>query len=340
MIVDLRSDTVTKPSKQMLQAMMIATVGDDVYGEDPTVKQLEETLAKKFNMQAGLFCPSGTMANQIAIKIHTQPADELICADNAHIYKYEGGGIAANSGVQARLLAGQYGKITHEQIQSVINANDIHFPKTTLVCLENTSNRGGGSYYTREELTQIKTICFNNNLTLHLDGARVFNALQEADYDAAFLGETFNTISVCLSKSLGAPVGSVLLGSIANIQHALRLRKMLGGGMRQAGYMAAAGIYALQHNVSKLAIDHQHAQKIAQVLAEQAFVKSMLPVKTNIIIFKLIDAKVADSLQAYFKSKNIIANKVSADELRFVFHLDVTESMIDELLKTITSYSY
>lgn len=337
-MIDLRSDTVTKPTPLMLQAMMEAHVGDDVYGEDPTVLALEQRLAQDFGMQAALFCPSGTMTNQIAIKVHTQPANELICADNAHIYKYEGGGIAANSGVQARVLPSTYGKINATQIAEVINADDVHFPKTTLVCLENTSNRGGGSIYTKSELNEIASICSKAKLPLHLDGARVYNALTEADYDARYLGEVFSSISVCLSKGLGAPVGSVLLGNTAFIQQAKRVRKMFGGGMRQAGYLAAAGLYAINHHVQLLKQDHQHAQQIAQVLTNHQAVEGMLPVKTNIIIFKLKSAEIADNLQLHLKRNDILANKVSATELRFVFHLQVTPAQVAQLSQCILQF--
>lgn len=337
-MIDLRSDTVTKPTPNMLQAMFSAQVGDDVYGEDETVIKLEQTTAALFGMEAGLFCPSGTMTNQIAIKAHTQPADELICADNAHIVKYEGGGIAANSGVQPRVLPNHLGKINATQIAAVINADDVHFPHTSLVCLENTSNRGGGSYYTREELTSIHTLCTQHQLALHLDGARVFNALAEADYDAAFLGHTFHSISVCFSKSLGAPVGSVLLGSAPFIKQAKRLRKMMGGGMRQAGYLAAAGLYALEFHVPLLKKDHQHAQQVSAILAAHPAVTGMLPVKTNIIIVELADEQTANRLQQHLKQHHILANKVSARELRFVFHLDVTPAMVEELSKNIQHF--
>jgi threonine aldolase len=337
-MIDLRSDTVTKPTPQMLQAMINASVGDDVYGEDPTVIELEQKLACDFGMEAGLFCPSGTMTNQIAIKVHTQPANELICADNAHIYKYEGGGIAANSGVQARILPSIYGKITAQQIAEVINADDVHFPKTTLVCLENTSNRGGGSVYTKAELSDIAALCSAAKLPLHLDGARVYNALAVADYDATYLGQTFSSISVCLSKGLGAPIGSVLLGDKAFIKEAKRVRKMFGGGMRQAGYIAAAGLYALKHHVSLLTRDHQHAHQIAQVLANHQAVEGMLPVQTNIIIFKLKSAALADHLQVHLKQHDILANKVSVRELRFVFHLQVTPEQVDQLSKCILQF--
>lgn len=337
--MDLRSDTVTKPTPQMMQAMMSARVGDDVYGEDETVIALEHKLAQLFGMESGLFCPSGTMTNQIAIKVHTQPAQELICADNAHIYKYEGGGIAANSGVQARILPSTFGKITAAQIQEVINSDDVHFPKTSLVCLENTSNRGGGSFYTKEELYQIVDLCKQQNLLLHLDGARVFNALAEADYDAKFLGSQFHSISVCLSKGLGAPVGSVLLGSETFIRKAKRVRKMFGGGMRQAGYLAAAGIYALDHHVKLLPIDHEHAKQIARVLKQHHAVESLLPVKTNIVIVKFKSEELADEFKLHLNRNHISANKVSATELRFVFHLQITPADVAELTQVITKFN-
>jgi threonine aldolase len=331
MIIDLRSDTVTRPSPGMLRAMMAAKVGDDVYEEDETVAELEHTLAETFGMEAGLFCPSGTMTNQVAIRVHTQPAQELICADNAHIFKYEGGGIAANSGVQARILPNTFGKISAVQVAGVINADDVHFPPTTLVCLENTSNRGGGSIYTMDEMKAIAHVCTTHNLKLHLDGARVYNALAASDYTARDLGLIFDSISVCLSKSLGAPVGSVLLGNRQFIKHAKRIRKMMGGGMRQAGYLAAAGLYALQHNAEGLKQDHLHARNIAEVLQHHALVEGMLPVETNIIIFKMLNAEAADRLQQHLKAHGVLANKVSPAELRFVFHLDVTPDMVEKL---------
>ena len=339
MIIDLRSDTVTKPSEGMMQAMMAAKVGDDVYGEDETVIELEQKLAADFGMEAGLFCPSGTMTNQIAIRVHAQPAQELICADNSHIYKYEGGGIAANSGVQARIIPGMFGKIHAAQVAEVINADDVHFPATTLVCLENTSNRGGGSVYLHDEIKAIRHVCDKHHLKLHLDGARVYNALAEGDYTAKDLGRLFNSISVCLSKGLGAPVGSVLLGDKSFIHRARRIRKMMGGGMRQAGYLAAAGLYALQHNIEGLKQDHAHARSVADQLATHPLVENMLPVQSNIIIFKLLNNEIADKLQQHLKANSILANKVSPSELRFVFHLDVTPAMVEHLVSVIDEFT-
>jgi threonine aldolase len=339
MIIDLRSDTVTKPTPEMLQAMMAAKVGDDVYGEDTTVAALEQQLAGEFGMEAGLFCPSGTMTNQIAIRVHARPATEVICADNAHVFKYEGGGIAANTGAQARLLPSTYGKINASQIAEVINAEDVHFPRTALVCLENTSNRGGGSIYTLAEMNEVANSCKQHKLPLHLDGARIYNALTEGDYTAKDLGKIFNSISVCLSKGLGAPIGSVLLGNKDFIHEAKRVRKLMGGGMRQAGYLAAAGMYAIKYHVVGLKQDHTHAKQVADVLNRNSLVVGMMPVVTNIIIFKLKDVTTADALQQQLKQQNILSNKVSATELRFVFHLDVTPDMVNKLCSAIEAFN-
>jgi len=339
MKIDLRSDTVTKPTPEMLQAMLAAKVGDDVYGEDDSTSELEQYLAKEFGMEAGLFCPSGTMTNQIAIRVHAKPATEVICADNAHVFKYEGGGIAANTGAQARLLPSNFGKINAQQIAEVINVEDVHFPRTALVCLENTSNRGGGSIYTLTEMNEVAEFCKQHQLPLHLDGARVYNALAEGDYTANNLGKICNSISVCLSKGLGAPVGSVLLGDKSFIHEAKRVRKLMGGGMRQAGYLAAAGMHALKYHVAGLKQDHTHAQKVAAVLNNNNLVVGMMPVVTNIIIFKLKNAAIADVLQLQLKQQNILANKVSATELRFVFHLDVTPAMVNKLCDVIARFN-
>lgn len=337
--IDLRSDTVTKPTPDMLKAMMNADVGDDVYGEDPTVIALEKYTAQLFGMEAALFCPSGTMTNQIAIRVHTQTGDELLCADNAHIYKYEGGGIASNSGVQARILPSSYGKFSANQIEIAINADDPHFPKTSLVCLENTSNRGGGSVYSLDEMQAIQKICKARHLKLHLDGARVFNAMMAKHYAASQLGNTFDSISICLSKGLGAPVGSLLIGNKDFIKKSIRVRKVFGGGMRQAGYLAAAGLYALNNHIERLEIDHLHAKTIANILENHPDVLSVYPVETNIIIFELHDEETCSKLQHYLLSKNIKANKVSPVSMRFVLHLDITEDMIGILQNVLNSFS-
>jgi threonine aldolase len=328
MKVDLRSDTVTKPTKGMLEAMWSAQVGDDVYGEDETVNALERKLAAVFGMEAGLFCPSGTMTNQIAIKCFTQPLDEVIADETAHIYRYEGGGIAFNSAASVRLLYGDRGRLTAEQIAEQINPENIHYPRTSLVVLENTVNRGGGSCYTLSQLTPIANLCKERGLKLHLDGARIFNALVATGDDPKGYGKLFDGISVCLSKGLGAPVGSVLLGSAETIKQARRIRKVFGGGMRQAGYLAAAGIYALDHQVKRLAEDHQHAQVLGEALLKQPYVKSLMQVDTNIVIFELHDAYPAEDFVKQLGQKEILCNTFGKQQIRFVTHLDVNAEQV------------
>lgn len=338
-IIDLRSDTVTKPTSQMMEAMANAKVGDDVYGEDETVNELQQVAAKLFGMEAALFCPSGTMTNQIAIKVHTQPGDELICSDNAHVYKYEGGGIAFNSGVQAKIIQGDRGRITAQQIEEVINADDIHFPPSKLVCLENTHNRGGGSIYSLAEIKNIKDVCAKHGMILHLDGARVFNAIVESDYTPKQLGETFDSISICLSKGLGAPVGSLLLGTSAVITKAKRVRKVFGGGMRQAGFLAAAGLYALQNNIERLKEDHIKAKQIELLFQTLPMVKSVMPVETNIVIIECKSVIEADVLLAGLKQQDILCGRISPTGLRMVFHLDITDSMMKRLFDCLQRMS-
>ena len=329
MIVDLRSDTVTKPTPQMLEAMMSARVGDDVFGEDETVNELEEKAAQMFGMEAGLFCPSGTMTNQIAIKCFTQPMDEVICDETAHVYRYEGGGIAFNSQASVRLLYGDRGRLTPEMIEPQINPDNIHYPKSSLVVLENTVNRGGGSCYTIDQIEPIYHLCRLKNLKLHLDGARLFNALIETGDEAADYGHMFDGISICLSKGLGAPVGSVLLGSVATIAKAKRIRKVLGGGMRQAGFLAAAGIYALDNHVERLQQDHDHAAILGGVLTELPFVKSVMPVETNIVIFELDDRHHADDFVEKLNHHGVKCNTFGKQMVRLVTHLDVSSDMIN-----------
>ncbi|MFT3750260.1 MAG: GntG family PLP-dependent aldolase [Agriterribacter sp.] len=329
MIVDFRSDTVTKPSPAMLDAMRSAVTGDDVFGEDPTVNTLESFAAQLFMKEAALFCPSGTMTNQIAIKCHTQPADEVICDRQSHIYQYEGGGIAFNAGCQVKLVEGDRGRINALQVEQSINPDDIHKAKSSLVSLENTSNRGGGSCYDVKEIEKIKAVCEKNNLKLHLDGARLFNALVARKENATEYSKLFDSISICLSKSLGAPVGSLLLGKKDFIQKARRIRKIFGGGMRQAGYLAAAGLYALNNNITRLEEDHRHAKHIAGLLQNAHFVNSMLPVETNIIIFEVKQNAKAKDITEKLRAKNILAVPVSEQQIRFVFHLDITPEMVD-----------
>lgn len=331
MIIDLRSDTVTKPTKAMLDAMMSAPVGDDVFNEDPTILALEEKTAKLFNQPAGLFCPSGTMTNQIAIKCHTQPGDELLCDVNSHIYNYEGGGISSNSGVQAKLLYGDRGRITAEQIEQNINLDYDWLTRTALVSLENTVNRAGGSYYDLAEIKKIKQLCVAKNLPLHLDGARIFNALVESNYTAETIGNEFDSISVCLSKGLGAPVGSVLLGTKEFIRKARRVRKVFGGGMRQAGFLAAAGIYALDNNINRLKEDHQRAKQIEAMLKSLPFVESIMPVDTNILIFNLNEKFTGTQFEKTLADNHIKCAAFGKQTIRFVTHLDFTDDMLAQL---------
>jgi threonine aldolase len=331
MITDLRSDTFTKPSPQMLESMFKARVGDDVFGEDPSVNELEALAAEMFGMEAALFCPSGTMTNQIAIKCHTNPGDEVVCDKLSHVYIYEGGGIAFNSGCQVKAIEGDRGRITALQVTDAINPNDVHKPVTSLVSLENTANRGGGSCYEFSEIERIKDVCLKNNLRLHLDGARLCNALISMNEKPKQYGEIFDSISLCLSKGLGAPVGSLLLGRETFINKARRIRKVFGGGMRQAGYLAAAGIYALQNNIERLEQDHVHAKYIAHRLLKKDFIGKMLPVETNILIFEVLGSYTAASFVEYMKKYDILCIAISPIQVRMVTHLDIVPEMIENL---------
>jgi len=335
MLIDYRSDTVTRPTAAMLEAMMKAPVGDDVFGEDPSVNQLEEKTADLFGMEAALYCPSGTMTNQIAIKCHTQPGDEVICDESSHIYQYEGGGIAFNAGASVKLLQGDRGRIRASQVRMAINANDVHKAHTSLVSLENTSNRGGGSCYEMEEIRNIRQVCDEHGLKLHLDGARLFNALVARNQSPREYGSVFHSISICFSKSLGCPVGSVLLGSKEMIWKARRVRKVFGGGMRQAGFMAAAGIYALEHHIERLQADHEHARQIAAVLEEKGF--ELLPVETNIIIFHVKEPFTAADFVARLKERNILSYAIAPMSVRLVVHLDITAEMVEKTIDVIRS---
>lgn len=335
MKIDYRSDTVTKPTKAMLDAMFSAPVGDDVFGEDPSINELESLAASMFGMEAALFCPSGTMTNQIAIKCHTQPGDEVICDASSHIYQYEGGGIAFNSAASVKLLQGDRGRITAQQVREAVNADDVHKARTALVSLENTSNRGGGSCYELAEIKKIRSVCDEHNLALHLDGARLFNALVAKNERAEDYGKVFHSISICLSKSLGCPVGSLLLGTKEFIRKARRLRKVFGGGMRQAGYLAAAGIYALKNNVERLTEDHKHATLLADALDKKDFVEAVLPVETNIVIFSLKEWFTPQKLVAKMKAQDVWWYAISPTQVRIVTHLDVTPEMIEKTIKIV-----
>lgn len=335
MIIDLRSDTVTMPSAEMKSAMFNAKLGDDVFMEDPTVNELESFAAQMFGKDAGLFCPSGTMTNQIAIKCHTQPGDEVICDENSHIYNYEGGGISFNSGVQAKLLKGNRGRINADQIVESINPEYDWLTKTSLVCLENTVNKAGGSYYKIPDIKPITEVCHQHKLALHLDGARIFNALVETNELASDVGQLFDSVSICLSKGLGAPVGSVLLGNKDFIKKARKLRKVFGGGMRQAGLLAAAGMYALQNNVSRLKEDHERARIIEKALGELSIVESILPADTNIVICHLTDTIIGNEFQQKLAKQDIKVSMFGKQTIRFVTHMDFTDEMLEKLLKVL-----
>lgn len=335
-MIDLRSDTVTKPSPEMMEIMRMAPLGDDVFGEDPTVNKLQSFAAEMFGMEAALFCPSGTMTNQIAIKAHTQPGDELICDAASHIYNYEGGGIAFNSGVQAKLLSGDRGRLKSDQIEKSINPNFDWLTKTSLVCLENTVNRAGGSIYEINDIQLIKDVCLKYNLGLHLDGARLFNALIVDHHSPKLFGKMFDSISICLSKGLGAPVGSLLLGNKDFIAKSRRIRKVFGGGMRQAGILAAAGLFALKNNVDRLAQDHENAKMIENVLKQQPFVKSIMPVETNIIIFELIETINADTFVEKLKADNILCTGFGGQSIRMVTHLDISQEACAKICELLS----
>ena len=331
-MIDLRSDTVTKPSAEMLEFMIAAQVGDDVFGEDPTVNELEKYAADLFGKEAALYCSSGTQTNQIAINVHVQPGGEVICHKESHIYKYEGGGIARNSGASVRLIDGNRGRISAEEVKNWINPeNDVHFPLTQLVSIEDTANRGGGAIYNFQEIQNLRNLCNNLNLPLHLDGARVFNALIENNIDFKTYGSQFDSISICLSKGLGAPVGSLLLGSNAFIKKAHRVRKVFGGGMRQAGIIAAGGLYALRNNVERLKVDHENAKRLENELNDCPWVESVIPVQTNIVVAILRDAQKRDIIVEKLKSKNILIMPFGPGMLRMVTHLNINQNDIDEV---------
>lgn len=335
-MINLVSDTVTKPTPAMLQAMMQAEVGDDVFGQDPTVNALEAKAAEMFGKEAALFCPSGTMTNQIAIKVHTQPLDEVICDEYSHIYQYEVGGYAFNSGIGVNLIKGTNGKITAEQIAAVIKPVYDWLPISKLVVLENTCNKGGGSYYTLDEIRPIQQLCRDRGLSLHLDGARIFNALVETGESTQEVGKVFDSISICLSKGLGTPVGSLLIGSSAFVRQARRVRKAMGGGMRQAGFLAAAGIYALDHHVQRLKEDNDRAKLLGATLAKQAYVDNVRPVQSNIVIFDLKAPWTAETYLAFLARHGVAASAFGPQTVRFVTHLDVSSSMIDQVLEVIS----
>jgi threonine aldolase len=336
MIIDLRSDTVTKPSKGMLDAMITAEVGDDVYKEDPSINALEKRLADMFGKDEALFFPTGSMANQAALKLHTNPGEQVICDKYAHIYNYEGGGASFNSGISCKLIDGHRGMFTAEQAEASINPPDFyHSPLTSLIAIENTTNKGGGACWDFEELKKIRRVADQHHLGYHLDGARLWNALIAKGESPKHYGELFDTISVCLSKGLGCPMGSVLIGNKELMKGALRVRKILGGGMRQVGFAAAAGLYALDHHFERLSTDHEKAKEIGAALVQIDSIKKVEPIETNIIIFELKDDIDESQFLNSLKEKDIHIIGMGSNKLRIVTHLDYTDLMHDKLLSEL-----
>jgi threonine aldolase len=339
MVIDLRSDTVTRPTPQMLAAMLAAEVGDDVFGQDPTVNALQEKAARLFGMEAALFCPSGTMTNQIAFRIHTTPGCEAIMDENSHPYRYEGGGLMVNSGISVALITGDRGRIHAAQVEARINnTEDVHFPMTRVVSLENTCNRGGGACYDFQEILKIREVCDRHGLALHLDGARLFNALVAKGEAPQQYGKVFDTISICLSKGLGAPVGSLLLGTAAQIKAGRRVRKVMGGGMRQAGFLAAAGIYALDHHVERLRHDHALAHEMGTLVRSYSYVEGVLPVETNIVVFKLVADREPKAFLGHLAANGVLAVPFGGQFIRFVAHLDVDVNCLEAIRKAMDSF--
>ena len=337
MEINLISDTVTKPTPGMMKAIMNAEVGDDVFKSDPTVKHLESKVAEMFGMEDALFFPSGTMANQTGIKIHTNPGDKMFCDKWAHVYNFEGGGAAFNSGVTSHLIDGKRGMFTSKQLKEAVlgGRSDIHVPYARLVAIENTTNKGGGACWDKEEIRRIKRVCKKNKLSMHLDGARLFNAITAKKESPEIYGKLFDTISICLSKGLGAPVGSLLIGSKEHMEQGLRIRKLFGGAMRQSGYLAAAGIYALDNHVERLAIDHTRAKIIGTTLQNCPLIKNVEPIETNIIIFNVQDSINENDFIHRLADANISLISMGQGKLRMVTHLDFTEDMLERVVRSI-----
>ncbi|MBI1837097.1 MAG: aminotransferase class V-fold PLP-dependent enzyme [Flavobacteriia bacterium] len=338
MIIDFRSDTVTVPSPEMKEFMFNAKVGDDVFGEDPTINELQLFSAAYFGKEDALFCSSGTQTNQIAINVHVRPGGEIICHEESHIYKYEGGGIAKNSGASVRLLPGDRGRLTAEIIAKWINPDDIHFPVTELVSLEDTANRGGGAVYDFEEIKKISALCKAHHLPLHLDGARLMNALAVNGISSKEYASQFDSISLCLSKGLGAPVGSLLIGTKDFIKKARRVRKVLGGGMRQAGFIAAGGLYALKNNVNRLKEDHENAKKLEESLLQCSWVKKILPVQTNIVVILIKNIEMRDEIISQLKSKGVLTVAFGEGAIRMVTHLNISRENILKTCEVLKNY--
>ena len=339
MIIDLRSDTLTKPTPAMMEAIMNAKTGDDVFKEDPTVNELERRFAELFGMDTALYFPTGSMSNQAAIKLHTQPGDQLICDKWAHVYNFEAGGAAFNSGVTCNLIDGDRGMMTAAAIEEAISPiENYHTPNTTLVCLENTTNKGGGACYDFNEILKIRKLCNDKGLGLHLDGARLMNALVAKKEDPKDYGKVFDSISICLSKGLGSPIGTILLGKKDLMQRAIRIRKVYGGAMRQIGFMAAAGLYALDNHIERLAEDHKKASEIAEVLKNQDYIKAVEPTETNIVIFYLKDGLEIEKFLSDMKERNVKISTMGQGKLRMVTHLDYTQELHKQFLNILSDY--
>jgi threonine aldolase len=329
--IDLRSDTVTRPTPAMRRAMAEAKVGDDVYGEDPTIRALEERTADLLGKEAAVFVPSGTMANQIAVGANTQPGDEVLCSSTSHVYVWEAGGMARLSGVTARTFAGEAGLLTVDELRDAIRPDDSHYVRTRLVCLENTHNRGGGRVHPIEDVAGIARWARGHNLLMHLDGARLMNAVVASGRPASEWGQHFDTISICFSKGLGAPVGSALAGSAEAIRKARRLRKLFGGGMRQAGILAAAALYALEQHVDRLEDDHALARLLGEAFAEtEGFALESGPVETN-LVWVLVDRSLgtAAEVAAYLRSHGVLVSVLGPQVLRACTHLDVSREQAE-----------
>jgi threonine aldolase len=338
MTIDLRSDTITKPTKAMMEAMWAANVGDDVFGDDPTVNALQEKAARMFGMEDALFCPSGTMTNQLAIRVHTQPGSDVICDKYSHIYLYEGGGIMLNSLSSVKLLDGNRGRVTAAQVEEAISPeNDIHSTCTRLVSLENTMNKGGGAYYDINEIKAIRQLCWDRKIPLHLDGARLFNALVETGETPEQYGQLFDSISICLSKGLGCPVGSLLLGSKQTIAKARRFRKVMGGGWRQAGFLAAAGVYALDNHIDRLREDHRRARAIGEMFGLKSEIEEVFPVDTNIVIIRLHKNISEKDYVQKLADKGIMAVPFGKNLVRFVTHLDFTDDHLEAMRSKVSA---
>ena len=328
--IDLRSDTVTRPSAAMRQAMANADVGDDVFGEDPTVNRLQERVAELLGKEAALYVPSGSMGNQTCIKVHTQPGDEVICEKGAHVFNYETGGIAFLSGAQVHAIEGSHGAFTVDQIKRAVRPNVYYMPKTRLICLENTHNRAGGTIYPIDLIREISAYARGQNIRLHLDGARLWNACAATGIAPGEYASYFDSVSVCLSKGLGAPVGSVIAGTRAFVDEARHVRKIFGGGMRQAGILAAAGLYALEHNVTRLGEDHEKASVLARELVHvKGFEIDLESVQTNIIIIGAEKTgKTPEAMLSALRAKGVLLTLGNYMGLRAVTHLDVSMEQV------------